>query len=138
MKWIDAEAEFISWFQTKSTYCFQFHDARQAKGAGGSNRIFTTSHPADFVVVDNGSMFYAEVKSSQEPISFPFSNVKKSQWNAAIRTTAAKGFYYFFLKSEYLNQWFRIPAVIMIGLYEDGVKSVRWEHLLPFKYERKI
>lgn len=136
-KWIDAEEEFESWFTRKLSFCFKFHDARQAMGAGGSRRIFTTSHPSDYVVVDNGSTFYAEVKSSQEPISFPFSSIRKSQWSAAIQVTAAGGSYFFFLKSEYLlPRWYRVPAAVMLELRDGPVKSVKWEHLKPLEYIR--
>ena len=133
-KWIAAEEEFKSWFSTKQSFCFQFHDARQAKGAGGSQRIFTTSHPSDFVVADHGVMFFAEVKSSQDPASFPFSSVQKAQWSAAIQATAAGCLYYFFIRSEVLKKWFRIPAALMIDMRNEGVKSVKWQHLLALEY----
>lgn len=136
MKWIEAEKEFESWFNTKRSFCFQFHDARAAKGAGGSQRIFTTSHPSDFIVTDHGVTFFAEVKSSQDPTSFPFAAVQKAQWSAAIQTTSAGGLYYFFIRSEVLKKWFRIPANLMIDMRSDGVKSVKWEHLSVLEYTR--
>lgn len=131
IKWLSAQKEFESWFQTKHSFCFEFHDARIAKGTGGSNRIFTTSHPADYVVVDDGNMFYAEVKSSQELISFPFSNIKKSQWSAARRTESAKGDYFFFLKNENTQSWYRVPARVLLNVLDSGGKSIRWELLKP-------
>ena len=135
-KWLDAQKEFESWFQTKASFCFEFHDARVAKGTGGSNRIFTTSHPADYVVVDYGTMFYAEVKSSQNETSFPFDSIQKSQWSAAMRTVSAKGLYYFFIRSEVLKKWYRVPADVMLQLKAGEAKSVKWEYLKPLEYAR--
>jgi penicillin-binding protein-related factor A (putative recombinase) len=136
VKWLDAEAEFESWFMTKKSFCFKFHDARMAKGTGGSNRIFTASHPADYVVVDRGNMFYAEVKSCQNETSFPFASVMKSQWAGAKRTIHAGGDYYFFLKSEHLGKWFKVPAMVMVENFDQGVKSSKWSHLAPWEYQR--
>lgn len=134
LKWVDAEQEFESWFTSKHSFCFKFHDARMAKGTGGSNRIFTASHPADYIVTDRGVMFYAEVKSSQNETSFPFASVRKSQWSGAMRTIAAGGTYYFFLRSEHLGCWFRVPASLLVDLFLQDVKSIKWEILLPYHY----
>lgn len=114
---------------TKKSFCFKFHDARMAIGTGGSKRIFTASHPADYIVTDRGLMFYAEVKSSQNETSFPFASVKKSQWSGAMQTVSAGGSYFFFLKAEIHRRWFRVPAYIMLGLFHDGAKSVKWTSL---------
>lgn len=129
MKWLNAQKEFESYFQGKDYFVFEFHDARIAKGTGGSNRIFTTSHPSDYIVVANGHTFFAEVKSSQEPVSFPFSNIKKSQWSAAKRTVCAKGSYFFFLKNESTKVWYKVPAQVLIAVLDLGVKSIRWDTL---------
>lgn len=140
LRWLSAQQEFESWFQTKDSFCFEFHDARIAKGTGGSNRIFTASHPADYVVVHKGAMFYAEVKSSQETVSFPFGNIKKSQWNAAIRTVVAGGSYFFFLKKEATGIWYKVPASVLIEVQSLGLKSIRWDalDLKGFRYERPV
>lgn len=138
LKWLDAEQEFESWFMTKKSFCFKFHDARMAKGTGGSNRIFTASHPADYVVIDRGLMFYAEVKSSQNETSFPFASVKKSQWSGAMQTVAAGGSYFFFLKSEHLEKWFKVPAAFILDHFQGGAKSLKWEYFTPFTYQHGL
>lgn len=135
-KGYSAEGEFKSWFQTKGSFCFQFLDARMAKGTGGSNRIFTGSQPSDFLVFEGGEAFLAEVKSSQNETSFPFDSIQKSQWSAAMRTVSAGGSYYFFIRSEVLKKWFRVPAAVMLELHSGPTKSVRWEHLKPLEYIR--
>jgi penicillin-binding protein-related factor A (putative recombinase) len=130
--WKSAEEEFASWWWKKSSYCFQFHDTRAAMGATGSRRVFTTAHPSDFLVTDEGVMFYAEVKSSENPVSFPFTNVKPSQWNAARQQVAAGGNYFFFLFSLSNKVWYRIPGSYLVPLKEQGIKSVKWAELLDF------
>ncbi len=134
--WVEAEDEFKASFPGKSSFVFQFHDTRAAMGAGGSKRVFTTSHPSDFVVVDAGDMFYAEVKDSGEAISFPFSNIKKSQWAAAIQTVAAGGSYYFFIRSNKSGVWYQVPASFLIKIRETK-QSVRWVELAGLEWKRK-
>jgi penicillin-binding protein-related factor A (putative recombinase) len=131
-KWKSVEDAFKSFWNRKDAFCFQFHDARAAMGAAGSKRVFTTSHPSDFIVTDRGEMFYAEVKSSKEQVSFPFSNVKPSQWGAAKRQAAAKGQYFFFLYSVATGNWYRIPSPYLISVKESGRESVKWAELLDF------
>lgn len=132
-KWKSVQDAFASfWEGRKTAYCFQFHDAREAMGAAGSRRVFTTAHPSDFLVTDKGEMYYAEVKSSENETSFPFSNIKKSQWNAAIRQTAAGGKYFFFLYANKRESWYKLDARFLLDIYHSGRKSVGWAELTDF------
>lgn len=131
MQWKDAEEEFKSWWLGKQSFCFQFHDSRAAMGATGSKRVFTTSHPSDFLVTDRGEMFYAEVKSFGGA-SFSFSNIKPSQWSAARQQIAAQGKYFFFLFSTSNGNWYKLEASFLLGIYDEGRKSVRVPELLDF------
>lgn len=135
--WKGAEEEFVSFFPKKTQYVFQFHDSRAAMGAMQSKRVFTTSHPSDFIVTDEGVTFYAEVKSSEDAVSFPFSNIKKSQWTAAIRMAAAKGLYYFFIRHDPVGIWYKIPAQVFIDQYNTGAKSMKWSLLLEYKWREE-
>lgn len=132
--WEIAQEDFVAAFPNKNQFVFQFHDARAAMGAAQSRRVFTTSHPSDFLVTDQGQTFYAEVKSSENEVSFPFSNIEKGQWIAATRLVAASGYYYFFLKSEHLKQWFKVPASVILEQYHGGIKSIKWSLLTAYKW----
>lgn len=131
MKWKSVEAWFESIWFGKDSYCFQFHDSRAAMGVTGSKRVFTTEHPSDFLVTNRGETFYAEVKSSQEKVSFPFSNVKKSQWKAAAQVTAAGGKYFFFIYSHAMECWYKIDGQQMLD-FKRIKESVRWTDLNDF------
>lgn len=129
--WKSAEDQFESWWRGKQSFCFQFHDTRAAMGASGSKRVFTAPHPSDFLVTHHGDMFYAEVKSFAGP-SFPFSNVKPSQWSAARQQVAAGGKYFFFLFSTGNGTWFKLEASFLLGIFETGRKSVKVSEILDF------
>lgn len=122
---VAAEEEFISFFPGKRNYVYQFHDTKQAK-AGRVERIFTSAQPADFIVTSEGVTFYAEVKYCAELTSFPFSNIRKSQWISAAQQTAASGLYYFFIKSEAMRCWYKVPATILL---HHPRKSITWQEL---------
>lgn len=133
--WKSIEDWFESFWKRKEQYCFQFHDARAAMGAAQSRRVFTTSHPSDFLVTDCGDTFYAEVKDCHDAVSFPFKNVKVSQWQAAIKLRAAYGKYYFFLHSQVRQCWYRVPGHVLVDLYKAGRKSVKWAELAEYLWQ---
>lgn len=133
--WIGAEEEFEAAFVGKQHYCFKFHDARQAMGAGGSRRIFTTSHPSDYLVTSQGVTFYAEVKESEDAVSFAFGGIRKSQWSAAIQTIAAGGQYLFFIKSKATGVWYRVPAQVLIAVQKIK-QSIKWVELVGMEWKK--
>lgn len=90
--------------------------------------------PSDFLVIDDeDGTFFAEVKSSKDKTSFPFSNIKPSQWSAAKRTHAARGTYWFFLYSYARDTWYRVPASILL---ETQDKSLKWDKLEKYKWKK--
>ncbi len=135
--WEIAQDDFVAAFPSKNQFVFQFHDARAAMGAAQSRRVFTTQHPSDFLVTDHGQTFYAEVKSCSDEVSFAFGNIQKGQWIAATRVNAAGGCYYFYLKSEYHKQWYKVPACVILEHYHGGQKSIKWNLLVPYMWQIK-
>jgi len=130
--WLNAQEEFESWFTGKLRYVFQFEDARQVMGALKTKKVIVQAHPSDYIVTDNGVTFYAEVKSSENPTSFPFANIKTSQWAAAIQVTAAQGLYFFFIRKEPERVWYKVPASVIIDQYRAGIKSIKWSLLTEY------
>jgi penicillin-binding protein-related factor A (putative recombinase) len=92
--------------------------------------------PSDFLVVDDGHTFFAEVKSSHDEVSFNLNNVETMQWTAAIRSSAAAGSYFFFIRSEHLGLWFKVPASVMIEQRKTK-KSIKWTELQPYFWKPK-
>lgn len=132
--WVEAQKEFAGWWVGKDSYCFQFHDTREAMGKVGKTRqVITTAHPSDFLVTHKGVMFYAEVKSCGNPNRFPFEYILKSQWHACRRQIMAQGMYYFFLKRTTDGVWFILDGKDAVRMFvTEELKSVRWDALTPW------
>jgi penicillin-binding protein-related factor A (putative recombinase) len=94
------------------------------------------ARPSDFLVTVDGKTFFAEVKSSQDPVSFNLNNVEVSQWTAAIRSVAAGGEYFFFLRSEILGKWFKVPASILVEQRKTK-KSIKWTEIDQYFWKLK-
>ena len=134
-RWQQAEDDFQEhWRQFgKHAYCFAFHDTREAMGATGSRRVYTSEQPADFLVTFDGQTFFAEVKSSQNATSFPLADLRASQTSTSIVVEAAGGQYFFFLKNETEGRWYQIPGHVLVSLRKAGIKSVKWGDLKQFE-----
>lgn len=90
------------------------------------------AQPSDYVVTLNGEVFFAEVKSTSDELTFHFSNIRRGQWNASRRITRAGGKYLFFIKSLHWDQWYCVPAQV---LHANPTKSMRWTQLKDYTYE---
>lgn len=133
LQWVDAQKEFESWFTNrKSAFVYQFEDAREAMGVRQSRKVFTKGQPSDYLVIDNGVTFFAEVKSSSESVSFALASIRKSQWSCAIQVVSAKGLYFFFIRKEPDRIWYKIPAAFFVDIQNAGVKSVKWKDIECF------
>lgn len=133
--WVKAEAEFESWFSgTKLAYAYKFEDARAVMGALQSRKVIVQGRPSDYLVTDRGVTFFAEVKSSENPTSFALAGIQKAQWNAARQVSAANGLYFFYIRKEPEQIWFKVSAVFFISLADAGIKSIKWEFLNQYRY----
>ncbi len=131
-KWMDAEADFESvWAGKKTSWCYAFEDTREAMGLSKSRRVFTKGRPSDYLVTAQGFTFFAEVKSSQNEVSFNLNNVEESQWQAAIRSVAAGGQYFFFVRCEMDGKWFQVPASVFVEQRKTK-KSIKWDDLQQY------
>lgn len=134
MKWQNAQKQFESFWPLKSHHCYAFEDTREAMGASGSRKVFTKARPSDYLVTAEGITFFAEVKSSQDEVSFSLNNIRKAQWQCSIQITYAGGNYDFFIRREQIGQWYRVPAKVMIETFKIK-KSLKWTELEPYKWE---
>lgn len=122
--WKAVEKEFESVFAAKGKGAFvhRVSDTAAAKATSGK-KAFVKAQPSDYFVVDEGHTFFAEVKSSQDLVSFPHSNIQPFQMASARRITKAGGDYIFFIKNLNTNRWYCIPAEVIIA---SEKKSTRW------------
>lgn len=132
--WKTAEEDFVASFDHygKGAFVCRLPDTAAAKAVGGQ-KAFIQAQPSDFIVVVEGQTFFAEVKSSQDEVSFHFSNIQKGQLAASRRATMAGGVYLFFIKSEFHNQWFCLPAAL-VNTTLRSKKSLKWTELEAYKH----
>lgn len=133
MNWIDAEQEFETFFPGKSSFVYKFEDARAVMGALKTQKVIVQGRPSDYLVTHLGVTFFAEVKSSKNPTSFPLANIKQPQWNACIRTVQANGHYWFYIRNENSGVWYAVPGAFFTSLQASGVKSVKWSDLETYR-----
>lgn len=135
--WLGAQAEFEACWTGKDQWCYAFEDTRAAQGNSGKKvRVFTKARPSDYLVVNRGLTFFAEVKSSHDEVSFNLNNVETMQWTAAIRSVAAGGLYFFFVWSVHWHCWFKVPASVFVEQRKTK-KSIKWTELQPYKWDPK-
>lgn len=126
----DFEAHFSKW--GKRAFVFRLTDTAAAKAIAGK-KAFVAAQPSDYLVVVDGEVLFAEVKSTVDTNSFHFSNIRKAQIAASRRITAAGGTYLFFVKSEELDRWFAVPAAVIHTTLRTK-KSMTWKELEPYTY----
>ena len=102
-------------------------DSAEVRGMAGAG--FTKPQPSDYIVTVGGRMFYAEVKSSNNPTSFPFKDITLGQKAAAKKQMAAGGEYFFYIKNMLSGRWYEVPASIIFSVMEAGHQSVKWSLL---------
>tara|TARA_R110002072_G_scaffold26966_17_gene88471 strand:+ start:2652 stop:3086 length:435 start_codon:yes stop_codon:yes gene_type:complete len=132
--WKQAEKDFESFMNArgKKAYVHRLTDTAQAKATGGK-KAFVVNQPSDYLGVLDGNTFFGEVKSSANPTSFPYSNIKKTQLAHARRIIAAGGSYLFFIKSFVLDKWYIVPAQVVIN--NKTSKSSKWTALAQYEWD---
>lgn len=118
----------------KRVFIYRVTDSKEIRGLNKSKRIKTKAQPSDYVITEEGEMYYAEVKSSKNKTSFPFGNISDEQWRASKRQYMAFGVYYFFLHNLNTNLWYKLPAEILHETKSSGVKSLKWKTLTKYEW----
>lgn len=132
-EWKSAEKEFESVLASKGKGAFvhRLTDTAAAKATSGK-KAFVAKQPSDYLVVDNGFTYFAEVKSSHDEVSFPHSNIQQFQMASARRVVKAGGNYVFFIKNLHTGQWYCVPAEVIIGADK---KSTRWADIETYRWD---
>jgi penicillin-binding protein-related factor A (putative recombinase) len=123
--WKDAEEEFETLFAPfgKRAAVERLTDTAYVRGVTGLKKSIKDAQPADYVIVFDGWMSYAEVKSTAKEPSFSFSMISKNQWRAARKAIAAGGNYTFFIRRESTSEWYVVPAIVFI---DHDAQSMKW------------
>lgn len=126
----DSEAAFVEMMtanRKKSVYIFRLTDTKEIKGA--MKEGFTKANPSDFIITYNGVMYYAEVKSTHEKVSFKYSSFTKGQIVGMTRQIAASGRYTVYIHHIPSNTWYHLDGAKVIDDLKKGIKSIKFENI---------
>lgn len=127
------DQHFARW--GKRAYVHAFTDASEATGmnkgrVGKGGFVNIKAQPADRLVVLDGVMFLAEVKSSTATHDrFDFKLLKPGQKSAANQTVAAGGGYWVYYHHMSTDEWFRFPYALVQQAQADGASSLALDFL---------
>ena len=117
-----AEAEYVSRFVPKGALLHRFVDTKAAR-----NKV--SAQPADFLVAHNGRIWFAEVKSCHEKVSFPFSALQRSQMQTLSLSVKNGTEYRVYVKNENTQEWYLLMGGLILDTLNKGKKSLRWDEL---------
>jgi len=115
----------------KKVFIFRLADAAAAFGRTGRLGL-KDKQPSDYIITENGEMYYAEMKSSTDKSRFALKNISSGQIGAAKRQIAAGGKYYFYLHQLSDDRWFKVPAQVLL---DTNKSSIRWDELGSYAWE---
>ena len=116
----------------KRAYVHAFTDAAEVNGMNKGRKRITNvkAQPADRLVVLDGEMFFAEVKSSVSVDDrFDFKLLRKTQGAAAAQAIAAGGAYWIYYHHINTGEWFRFPYSLVAAVKADGRSSIPLDFL---------
>lgn len=114
----------------KSAFFYRVVDAAEVRGRTGKIG-FVRPAPSDYVLVYKGRTTFAEVKSTQNATSFPFSILRTVQSAMATQILAAGGDYDVYVHNLITDTWYRIPYQVIQATEKS---SIPWSQLQDFKY----
>lgn len=114
----------------KKVFIHRVTDTSEVRGRSGAG--FTKPQPSDYIVTEDGEMYYAEVKSSNGKVSFPFGDITTTQIGTAKRQRLAGGNYYFFIHSLVFDKWFKVPGDVIL---DHQRKSLKWKEMEKYQWE---
>jgi len=123
-----SEAIFIKKIesQTKSKV-FRLRDAADLYGIN-KRKVNAFGQPSDFLVVSQGAIWFAEVKSTQNKTSFSLDCLTPSQKAACLQVTSCGGDYRIYIHNLCSDTWYLMTGAEYVE-YKKTVKSVKWENL---------
>lgn len=115
--------------EVPKSYVWRLRDKKALMGINKGRKIAAFANPADYVVGQNQSLFYAEVKSTSDAERFNYSQLEPGQRAAATVCASCSLPYWIYVFSLKLGQWFRLSARQWNEDIRSGKKSRRFEEL---------
>lgn len=132
----DADDAFVGRINAMpNTIVQRFYDQSDLRGLNRGRPVGDFAKPADYLITMGGRVSYAEVKSVQGAVSFPFGNIEDGQRSAALRHAAigAGDCYHFYLFSYGTSRWYVMNADVFAATLAEGKKSIKFEELPEWK-----
>lgn len=129
-----SEQKFVEIYKKlgKRAFVHRVVDAAEVRGRTKNGAAWVRKQPSDWLVTEDGIMFYGETKSSSNKTSFPFSDITPHQKGSARKQIAAGGEYYFFIHRLATDDWYKLPAQVVL---DSEKSSIKWTELEPYKWE---
>jgi len=96
-------------------------------------RNFLPPAPSDYYITYNGTPCLVEVKSSVDPVRFPWKNISGKQLGFSRRYIKAGWCSLFVIHRVDLDIWYFVPFDFIWSQVKGGESSIKWEDLLNFK-----
>lgn len=97
-------------------------------------RNFLPPAPSDYYVTYKGTPWLVEVKSSVDPVRFPWKNISGKQLGFSKRYMRAGWKSMFPIHRKELDVWYFLPFdFIWNQVRNSGKASIKWEDLEPFR-----
>lgn len=127
-----SEKEFALIFAKlgKKVFVHRVVDSAEIRGRLGKGWV--REMPSDWIVTENGVMYYAETKSTMSKVSFRVSSMTTGQKAAAKRQFAAGGLYFVFVHRLATGDWYKVPAEFLLT---SGKTTFKWAELQPYPWE---
>lgn len=128
----DADSAFVARINAMpNTIVQRFYDQSDLRGLNGGRAVGDFAKPSDYIITLNGRVSYAEVKSIQGHVSFPFGNIEGGQRSAALRHAAvgAGDCFVFYIFSFGTSRWYTMSADEFAATLNEGKKSIKLEEL---------
>lgn len=125
-----SEKIFDDYWRTrgKVAFNFAFADSSSLTGLNGK-MVQALAQPSDRLVIHDGKVEFAEIKSTQDDTAFRFSLLRKKQSAFAAFILAAGGTYSVYVHRLLTDEWFRVPYQIINIVKEQGSQSIPWAEM---------
>lgn len=126
-----AEKLFTDAMEVTGRWVHRFRDMRDVKGLNRGKNLAMFPCPSDFLIGGKEGLFLAEVKSTHNATSFPYSDIRPAQ-RAAAAHAVSRGFpYYFFIVNMNDGEWYTISATDFVEDLRAGRKSRPYKEMTP-------
>lgn len=128
-----AQDEFVRRMTKPGSHVWRLRDKKDLMGLNRGRKLAAFPLPSDFIVAEDGTLYFAEVKSTTGD-RFDYSNVQPGQRSAASIAAKIGAPYVFFIFSLKRREWFRLSGEQFYTDLKAGKKSRNFSELETFNF----